>query len=362
MYSRVAPATVRWVISTKRPTPCCSCTRGSPGFSSRGTTWLRRLVGILRDERSALGWLVMSPAATRVSLRSGARKPWRSPDRMMDTTWGSGSSGSSSSTRAGVSWSRSISAMRLASPLPSTLDTTRQPRARSSVMVAMAFSASPRQPGSGSMSRIISGIPPANAASAAETDSPADADSPVGSSPCGALSGAAAKADRLHQPWPMSRLCWRTSASSWYDDAARSMGALPPAAAAAHEACRNSWLVRTRSAARVRTSSGSQTRVRVSGAITSTSSSTPSASAGMRASMPSTDWPCEIFSSISDSSGWASTRAAARCCTSGVMSSSRQGAATNSSTVSSVERWSPTVKKRRSSMVSPKKSTRTGWL
>jgi hypothetical protein len=96
--------------------------------------------------------------------------------------------------------------------------------------------------------------------------------------------------------------------------------------------------------ARPRTSSGSLTSTWVSGGSSSTSSSIPSTSTGDSASMPSTACPCAIRSSISDSSGWAADSAAARARTSSVSSSSRQGEAVNSRRVSSLERWSATVK------------------
>ena len=108
------------------------------------------------------------------------------------------------------------------------------------------------------------------------------------------------------------------------------MGACPPPAAAAQEACRNSSLTLTRSIARPRTSSGSQTSTWVSAGSRSMSSSIPSTRAGDSASIPSTAWPCAILSSISISSGcsWDSSNARVR--TASVSSSSRHGEATTS--------------------------------
>ena len=82
-----------------------------------------------------------------------------------------------------------------------------------------------------------------------------------------------------------------TSSRSRYDAAPRSIGAVPPPAAAAQEAPRNSSLVATRSCARLRTRSGSTTTTWVSSGITSMSSSISSTSTGANDSIPSTAMP-----------------------------------------------------------------------
>jgi hypothetical protein len=103
---------------------------------------------------------------------------------------------------------------------------------------------------------------------------------------------------------------------------------------------------------------------RVPAGITSISSSRPSTSTGASASMPSTAWPWAILSNISPSvpstEAYSSPSRAARAFTSAVISSSRQGEAVISGSSSSIERWSATEKGRISSIVSPKKSMRTG--
>ena len=105
------------------------------------------------------------------------------------------------------------------------------------------------------------------------------------------------------------------------------MGAVPPPAAAAQLAPRNSSLVATRSWARLRARSGSRTSTWVSAGIRSTSSSISSTSAGASDSMPSTAMPAAILSVSSTSCGCASPSAAARRRTSSVSSSSRHGGA-----------------------------------
>ena len=91
--------------------------------------------------------------------------------------------------------------------------------------------------------------------------------------------------------------------ASWYDAAPRSIGAWPPPAAAAQEACRNSSLVATRSCARLRARSGSSTRTWVSSGIRSMSISMSSTSTGASDSMPSTAWPSASFSASSAARG-----------------------------------------------------------
>ncbi len=62
----------------------------------------------------------------------------------------------------------------------------------------------------------------------------------------------------VHQGSPRLSAAARTWVIDWNADAPRSIGAWPPAAAFTQDASRNSWLVRTRSAARARIRSGSQ--------------------------------------------------------------------------------------------------------
>ena len=81
-----------------------------------------------------------------------------------------------------------------------------------------------------------------------------------------------------HQERSRSRAWARTSPSSRYDAAPRSIGAVPPPAAAAQLAPRNSSLVATRSWARLRARSGSSTSTWVSAGSRSTSSSISSTS------------------------------------------------------------------------------------
>ena len=163
-----------------------------------------------------------------------------------------------------------------------------------------------------------------------------------------------------HQRRPSPAACSRTSTSEWYAAAPRSTGAAPPTAAVAHEASRNSWLVRTRSWARVRMRSGSQARTLVPSGSSSTSSTRSSTSTGASASMPSTGVPSAIRSQISASSGCVAASALARARTSGVSSSSRQGGAHSPCSATSRPRWSATLNQRTSSTVSPQNSTRTG--
>ena len=144
-----------------------------------------------------------------------------------------------------------------------------------------------------------------------------------------------------------------------YDAAPRSIGAVPPPAAAAQLAPRNSSLVATRSWARDRARSGSTTSTCVSAGIRSTSSSMSSTRTGASDSIPSTAMPAAILSVSSTSCGWRRPSSAARSRTSGVSNSSRHGGAHNRSTGSSV-RWSATANVRISSTSSPQNSTRSG--
>ena len=162
-----------------------------------------------------------------------------------------------------------------------------------------------------------------------------------------------------HHACPCSSTCVRTSPMPRSDAAPRSIGAVPPDAAAAQLASRNSSLVATRSWARVRTRSGSSTSTWLSGGSSSTSSSISSTSAGESDSIPSTAIPCASLSVISTSCGCALPSSAARRRTSSVSSSSRHGGAQTRSTGSRV-RWSATANARISSISSPKNSTRKG--
>ena len=163
----------------------------------------------------------------------------------------------------------------------------------------------------------------------------------------------------VHQGLCWSRQCSRTSAIERYDAAPRSIGEVPPPAAAAQLAPRNSSLVATRSCARLRARSGSSTSTWVSSGSRSTSSSISSTRTGASDSMPSTAMPAAILSVSSSSWGWAAPSSAARRRTSSVSSSSRHGGAQSRSAFSSV-RWSATEKERISSTSSPQNSTRSG--
>ena len=125
-------------------------------------------------------------------------------------------------------------------------------------------------------------------------------------------SSSAANGETDHHIMPSSRARSRTSAMPHREAAPTSIGASPPPAVAAQDAWRNSWLVATRSAARVRTRSGSQTSAIEPLGRTSSSSSISSTRTGARDSMPSTAIPSAILPSSSPSSGCASARAAAR--------------------------------------------------
>ncbi len=131
----------------------------------------------------------------------------------------------------------------------------------------------------------------------------------------------------VHQPMPRSRAADRTAASGWNAAAPRSTGAWPPAAAFTQDASRNSWLVRTRSAARARIRSGSQASTRPPGGTWSSSSSIRSASTGANASMPSTPMPSASLPRISARPGWSLASCLARSRTAGVSSNSRHGGA-----------------------------------
>ena len=63
---------------------------------------------------------------------------------------------------------------------------------------------------------------------------------------------------RVHQGSPSAAAAARTRVIGWNTAAPRSIGTSPPAAAFTQDASRNSWLVRTRSAARALIRSGSQ--------------------------------------------------------------------------------------------------------
>ena len=165
--------------------------------------------------------------------------------------------------------------------------------------------------------------------------------------------------DSVHHGRSRASECTRTSVRDWYDAAPRSIGAVPPPAAAAQLAPRNSSLVATRSWARARARSGSRTSTWVSAGSRSTSSSISSTSAGASDSMPSTAMPAAILSVSSTSAGCASPSSQARRRTSSVSSSSRHGGAHSRSTFSSA-RWSATANARISSTSSPQNSTRRG--
>ena len=149
-----------------------------------------------------------------------------------------------------------------------------------------------------------------------------------------------------------------------------SMGTSPPTAAVDQDASRNSRPVLIKSAARVRTFSGSQISSgapagRWSGSV----ASSVGLSSGSSASMPSTGMPSASLASMSgtdpgtlfSTTGCSAARAAARSRTSSVSSSSRQGTAmTVSMSISGMERWSATENIRISETSSPQNSTRTG--
>lgn len=212
----------------------------------------------------------------------------------------------------------STSTVREARPWPSVTYTVRQPSASQPLVSASARAVSPRYASGACMEswRVSSSWSAASAANG-EID---------------------------HHIIPSSRARSRTSAMPQSEAAPTSMGASPPPALAAHDAWRNSWLVATRSAARVRTRSGSQTIAIASSGRTSSSSSMSSTRTGARDSMPSTAMPSAILPSSSPSSGWASASAAARSRTSSVSSSSRQGGAHSPCAATSRDRWSAILK------------------
>ncbi len=133
-----------------------------------------------------------------------------------------------------------------------------------------------------------------------------------------------------------------------------------PAAALAQLASRNSALVATRSCARARTRSGSQSSTCAPSGSTSVSSCMPSTSAGVSDSMPSTAMPSATFSSRSVTPGSCGASSRARARTSSVSSSSRHGGAHRPCWATSRLRWSATANQRISSTVSPQNSTRSG--
>ncbi len=131
-YSRVAALppvpSVRCTSSTKRPTPCCSCTTKSPALSWSGSTTLRRRLGILRMSRVLVPARPVRSASEKTARRSpGATKPLPTIAGVTRTMPPSGSSSSRGTRRAGVSAAPSCSTMRLAGPWPSVVSTSRQP-------------------------------------------------------------------------------------------------------------------------------------------------------------------------------------------------------------------------------------------
>lgn len=259
-----------------------------------------------------------------------------------------------STMRAGSSASENTSARRWAGPCPSVTQTTRQPSRSQPRTSSTAAAVSPRYGSTSWAATARLRTAPASGSMSKETRSPIESRS------SGASVGAAANGDMLHQARPLPKACARTSASDMYAAAPRSIGASPPPAAAAHDASRNSWLVATKSCARARTRSGSETTTCVPAGIRSTSSSMWSTRTGASDSIPSTAWPSASFSNSSASSGCSFASTAARERTSSVSSNSRQGGAHSPCWAISRDRWSATAKYRISSTSSPKKSTRSG--
>ncbi len=164
----------------------------------------------------------------------------------------------------------------------------------------------------------------------------------------------------VHHLMPRLAAVARTSLIGRNAAPPRSIGTCAPAAALTHEASRNSWLVRTRSAARVLIRSGSQATTSAPGGSESSSSSIRSASSGANASMPSTVMPSAILLSTSPRPGYSEASCLARCRTAGVSSSSRHGGAQTESADVPSDRWSAARNGLISSISEPKNSTRSG--
>lgn len=211
----------------------------------------------------------------------------------------------------------STSTVREARPWPSVTYTVRQPSAIHPLVSASARAVSPRYDSGACIVSLRVSSSSSSSAANGETD---------------------------HHIIPSSRARSRTSAMPHSEAAPTSIGASPPPAVAAQDAWRNSWLVATRSAALVRTRSGSQTSAIAPSGSTSSSSSMSSTRTGARDSMPSTAIPSAILLRSSPSSGWASASAAARSRTSSVSSSSRQGGAHSPCSAISSDRWSAILK------------------
>ncbi len=145
-YSRVAPCTVRWTISTYLPTPCWECTTKSPGRSCSGSTRLRRLLGI-RPRRSFVETpvrLVRSNSVSTASLRPASTNPVASSAQVTRTIPGSGGPAISSTSRTGSDSPASTSTVRWAVPCPAATSVTAQPSASQPFISASARSISPR--------------------------------------------------------------------------------------------------------------------------------------------------------------------------------------------------------------------------
>ena len=278
---------------------------------------LRRRDGIRPMSLLTERWPDRSVSVSTASFNAASTKPCSSEAQATCTTDGSGASGRSVSSRAAMPSLPSTSTMRAAGPCPSVTNTARQPSASHPLVSASARALSPRY---------VSGARMPNVRVSASSSS--------------------STANWLtdHHGMPMSWACSRTSASDHRQAAPRSTGAWPPPAVAAQDASRNSRLVATRSAARVRIRSGSQATTMPPDGMTSISSSMSSTSTGASDSMPSTAMPSAIRLSSSASSGCSSASRAARSRTCGVSSSSRHGGAHSPCSATSRLRWSATLK------------------
>lgn len=258
-------------------------------------------------------WPERSVSVTTVSLSASSTKPCSIEPHETWTTSLVGASVRSATRRDGMPSLPSTSASREAGPWPSVTMTTRQSAVSRSLASAMARAVSPRYASTARMPRVR--VLVSNSSSVVPPEE-----------------SLVANGLTDHQGRPMPAACSRTSASDQSEAAetsidSTSIGRSPPVAAATQDACRNSWLVATRSVARVRTRSGSQTTAMLPAGRTSSSSSMSSTRTGASDSMPSTAMPWAILSRISPSSGCRPASSAALARTASVSSSSRQGGA-----------------------------------
>ncbi len=288
----MAPATVRCTISTNLPTPCCSCTTKSPGRSWSGSTWLRRRDGIRRmslvDVPEPPAEPVRSVSVTTASRAAGARKP--APTAPVVTVI-------EARLRVGVV-GRPAGSGRRARPAPRRCAWPgRGPRWRPAP--------TSRRPPAGAARRRPRRCRPGRCGGDLERRGRAT------SSPQLVVAGERGEVEPAHAE--VAGLLAQLGQGAERRGAEHRLRGRSArrcrSAALAQPASRNSWLVATRSWARVRTRSGSQATSTAPSGSRSSRVSMPSTRAGASDSMPSTAMPSASFSSRSAAPGsWSARR------------------------------------------------------